>query len=98
MASKYIIELKDVKFDDSIKDCDICLKTKAKKKSCSNTYFINSEPLKLIHTDTVGPISPSTFQFGNHYIITLTDDATKYVWAYPVPNKTSVHITQSLSF
>ncbi len=87
--------MKNIKFNGIILDCDICLQTKAVKKSCPTIRFKNTEPLKLIHTDTMGPTTPSSFQFGNRYIVTYTDDATRYVWAYPMPNKSSVHITVS---
>lgn len=95
IASKYIPELKNVKFDDIIQDCDVCYKAKAVKKSCPSVRFINSEPLKLVHTDVMGPISPSSFQHGNRYMVTFTDDATRYVWAYSMPDKTCVHIAVS---
>lgn len=49
----------------------------------------------LIHTDVMGLISPSSFQFGNQFIITFTDDAFCYMWAYPMLNKSSVHLAVS---
>lgn len=94
-ASKYIPELKNVVFENDIQDCEICFQAKAVKKGCITVCFRNSEPLKLIHTDVMGPILPSSFQHGNRYIITFTDDATMYVWAYPLPDKTTVHIAVS---
>ncbi|KAK7580454.1 hypothetical protein V9T40_001083 [Parthenolecanium corni] len=77
------------------KICEVCIPAKATKKSCPSVCFKNTEPLKLIHTDLMGPITPSSFQFGNKYIITFTDDATRYVWAYPLPDKTCVHVAVS---
>ncbi len=92
-ASKFIPELKGVKFNNAIRDCETCIKAKGCKKSSPNKRFRNTKPLKLIHTDVMGPISPSSFSFGNRYIITFTDDATRYVWAYPMPDKANVHLT-----
>ncbi len=76
-VSKFIPELKNVKLKDDIQDCDVCIKAKAVKKSCSSIRFENNKPLKLTHIDIMGPISPSSFWCGNKiYIITFTDDAT----------------------
>ena len=94
-AAKFIPELKGVVFDDDLKNCEVCIKAKAVKKPSPTVRFRNIEPLKLIHTDLMGPISPSSFRFGNKYIMTFTDDATRYVWAYPLPDKTAGHIAVS---
>lgn len=80
-----------MKFEDDIQDSDVCIQAKA-----VSVRLKNSEPLKRIHADIMGPISSGSFQVGNRYIIiTFIDDATRYVWAYPMPNKTSVHLTVS---
>lgn len=92
-ASKYINELKEIKFDKSVTDCDVCIQAKARKTSCSSVRFRYIELLRLIHTDVMGPVTLSTFKFANKYIVTFTDDTTRFVWAYPIWYKTCVHIT-----
>ena len=91
-ASQYIPELKGVKFDNSIENCRVCIMAKAKKNPCITKRFMFSQALDLIHTDLMGPILPESFEYGNKYIVTFTDDATRYVWAYPLPDKTTVHL------
>lgn len=81
-ASKYIPELRNIKFENDIQDCEICFQAKTVKKGCTTIRFKNTDPLKLIHTDLMCPISPCSFQFWNQYIITLTDDATRYIWTF----------------
>jgi predicted RNA-binding protein with RPS1 domain len=90
-AAEYIPELKDVHFDADIQNCEICFKAKAKRKPCTSERFRQMEPLSLMHTDLMGPIAPSTYKYGHKYIVSFIDDATRYVWAYTLPDKGSVH-------
>ena len=46
----------------------------------------------LVHTDTMEPIAPVSYKFGNRYIVTFIDDASGYAWAYPMGDKTQVHL------
>lgn len=63
------------------------------QESFPTKRFQNTEALNLICTDFMGPITLGSFNFGNKYIITFTDDATGFAWAYLMPNKTNVHST-----
>lgn len=41
----------------------------------------------------MGPINPSTYQYGARYIVTFIYDYTRYSWAYPITDKVMVHVT-----
>lgn len=90
--SKINVELRNVKFTNDILECDICKRAKIVREPCKSIRYKYDEPLRLIHTDVMGPITPSTFKFGNTYIVTFIDDFTRYAWAYPMANKSMVHI------
>ncbi len=92
-AAKFIPELKNVKFNVSILDCEVCKKAKQVRFPSLTERFRYTEPLRLIHTDLMGgPISPSTYKYGCQYIITFIDDYSRYAWAYPMVDKTEVHV------
>ena len=91
-AAKIIPELRGVKFKNSIIDCEVCKLAKARKTPSNTIRYRYNQPLKLIHTDLMGPIAPCTYKYGARYIITFIDDCTRYAWAYPLHDKTTVHI------
>ncbi len=91
-ASKTIPELKGVKFQNSITDCEVCKKAKMHRLPFKTTRFRYDEPMRLIHTDVMGPIVPPTYKYGACYIVVFIDDCTRYAWAYPMNNKSDVHI------
>lgn len=94
-AAKLIPELKNVKFTKAITDCEVCARAKITRQPCNTKRYQYNEPLKLIHTDVMGPISPCTYKYGARYIITFVDDYTRYAWAYPMADKKGVHIALS---
>ena len=51
-----------------------------------------TSPLELIHTDLMGPISPSSAG-GSKYILTIIDDFTHYASVFLLRNKTQVAST-----
>lgn len=95
MANK-VADLKNVKFTLEILDCEVCKRAKIVREPCKSVRYKYDAPLKLVHTDVMGPITPGTFKFGNTYIVTFIDDYTRYAWAYPMANKTMVHIALGL--
>ena len=54
---------------------------KSEKKTC--------QPLELIHSDLCGPINVDSFG-GSKYLLTLTDDYTRYVTVYFIRSKSEV--------
>ncbi len=91
-ASKIVPELKGVKFSNVIIDCEACKLAKISREPCNTVRYNYKEPMKLIHTDVMGPIAPCTYIYGARYIITFLDDCTRYAWAYPLQDKTMIHI------
>ena len=88
--SKEVPELKGVKFEDDILDCEICKKAKMTKlpnKEVRHTYDV---PLHLVHTDTVGPINPVSYKNEEEYIVTFIDDYSRFARAYPMKDKKGV--------
>ena len=48
--------------------------------------FFTKQPLKLIHTDICGPITPKSFS-GKRYFISFIDDYSRKTWAYFLKGK-----------
>lgn len=79
-AKSCIKELEKVRFTNTITDCEVCTRAKLVKQPCNTKRYRYDAPFELIHTDTIGPITPCSYKFGGRYIVTLC------------VNKTSVHI------
>ena len=76
--------------DDHDPTCDICLKSKQQK--ITRTKAIRSKiPFELIHSDTCGPISPSTGR-SSHYILFI-DDCTRHTEVYFLFTKTAEEVS-----
>ena len=97
MSLKYLKEmqkknavLRDVHFDDSILDCEVCALAKMKRLPFSETRTRASEPLDLIHTDVMGPITPHTFKNKFRWVVTFVDDFSRFAVAYVMNKKSEV--------
>lgn len=40
----------------------------------------------------MGPITPCSFKYGSKYIAVFVDDATQYLWAFSLGNKSLIHL------
>ena len=72
------------------KNCDGC----ALGKMCRNTFPKKSQtktsrPLELIHSDVCGPMNVDSIG-GSKYMLTFTDDFTRYVTVYFITSKAEV--------
>ena len=83
-------ELKNIKIDDTIKDCETCKLAKASKKPHPETRTRADKPLGRIHSDIIGPISPPSFPGGNRFITCFIDDKSRYARAYTIKTKDQV--------
>lgn len=62
--------------------CDACLKGKATRASFSTSQSGHADTvLGLVHCDLWGP-APVQSQNGTRYVMTFTDDKSRWVWAY----------------
>lgn len=59
--------------------CEVCLKNKSTRNISRSTPIKATRPLEKIHSDIAGPITPISLG-GNKYVITFTDDYSRYSW------------------
>ena len=67
-------QLKNVKFDNEILNCEKFVVAKMQKQPFSENRTRADESLGRIHTDCMGPIKPLSHPRGNKYIIIFVDD------------------------
>ena len=84
---KYEEKLKKVKLDKEILDCETCVLAKMEKLPFKNNRRRSDRPLHTIHTDTMGPITPTSFPGENKFIIVFIDDHSRYARTYHVKHK-----------
>lgn len=80
--------LRDQYSKDELNDfqCDGCVKRKITRAPFSATSLPLSKPFKRIHLDLMGPITPQS-KAGHRYILTLVDNCTGYLSAFPLTTK-----------
>ena len=67
--------------------CEECVLSKHARTSIQKkTEFWAKQPLKLIHTDICGPITPESFS-GKRYLISFIDDYSQKTWVYFLKEK-----------
>ncbi|XP_058791036.1 uncharacterized protein LOC131664165 [Phymastichus coffea] len=84
---KLDVNLKGIKFDENIMNCETCILAKLTKLPFKETRTRATKPLYMIHADTIGPIKPISFPDQCRYIIVFVDDCTKFALAYSVKHK-----------
>ena len=95
---KYVNELSQKKMvvgmncskEDTNQQCEACAKAKMHRvpvpKASRNR---SSRPLQLVHSDVCGPMNVNSIG-GSKYVLSFTDDYTKYVTVYFLKNKSEV--------
>ena len=76
---------------ESFDTCEPCLMGKMTKTPFSGTMERATNLLEIIHTDVCGPMSIEA-RGGYHYVLTLTDDLSRYGYVYPYLLKSSVRV------
>lgn len=73
----------EIPFIEDARDfvCDSCQRAKASKIYNCKPQKRSEHPYQFIHTDLVGPISPTGFS-GERYFFTFTDDCTRHTETY----------------
>ena len=90
-AAKIIPDLKGLVIDDEIKECMDCKLVKAKRQPFKETRMRATKILQMVHSDVMGPIKPVAFRNGAQYIVTFTDDYSRFAAAYTMHNQRHVH-------
>ncbi|KAL4304119.1 hypothetical protein GQ457_10G006780 [Hibiscus cannabinus] len=69
------------------KFCETCVISKHVRSPFPNQANFRAEkPLKLLHADVCGPISPDTLA-GNKFFLLIVDDFTRWMWVYVLAAK-----------
>lgn len=66
--------------------CEGCLQNKSTRSISRTPMTKATRPLEKIHSDLAGPITPTSLG-GNKYIITFTDDYSRFSWVFPCDAK-----------
>lgn len=66
--------------------CEACLKNKSTRIISRKPLIKAKRPLEMIHSDLAGPITPLSLG-GNKYVITFTDDFSRFSWVFPCREK-----------
>ena len=70
-------------------ECSSCYCAKSHKLPFSNHHIRSTRPLELIYSDVWGP-TPIRSLDGYLYYVIFIDHFSKYVWLYPMKNKSDV--------
>ena len=73
-------------------NCPTCLEVKFSQFPFHATSGVRKEPLALVHMDVAGPMSAPSLD-GGLYFLTIVDDHSRAVWAYPLKKKSDVAAT-----
>lgn len=79
--------LKNVKFDKSIVDCEVCILAKLQKKPFNTIRERAQQPMQVIHADVMGPISPITHPNKKRFVVVFIDDFSRKAMAYAMKSK-----------
>jgi hypothetical protein len=72
--------------------CEACSLSKSERHVSRRPQQRAQRPLQKIHIDLVGHIRPET-ENGLQYIVVITDDFSRYRWAFPIAIKGDAHQT-----
>ena len=74
---------------ESLDACEPCLLGKMTKPPFSGTMERATNLLEIIHTDVCGPMSVEA-RGGYRYVLTLTDDLSRYGYVYLMKHKSEL--------
>lgn len=70
--------------------CKSCLSGKMSKIPFVESNKRSSVPFSKVHSDVWGPCPYSSLH-GYKYFVTFTDDCTRFLWVFPLINKSEVY-------
>ena len=62
-------------------------KPKKKYVSSSTSQYIAKWCLEKLHMDTMGPFNFCRGYYQDRFVLTVADDYSRFIWAFPLPNK-----------
>ena len=86
MSKNHLKSLIGTKTDFS---CETCLKNKSTRIISRTSPNKAKRPLEKIHSDVAGPITPTSLG-GSKYVVTFTDDYSRFTWVFPCSAKSQV--------
>lgn len=84
--SQLVKDLPNIALGAVVRPCEGCAMG---KQTCHQPARRAMAPLELVHGDLVGPMQTPSLG-GNRYIFLLTDDYSRYTWAYFMQRKSDV--------
>lgn len=80
----------NLKSDENFEQCSVCIEGKMCKKSVKKFCERKAEKvLDVVHSDVVGKLSPKS-KGGSEFAVTMIDEYSRYVTAYPLKHKSEV--------
>ena len=95
-AKKTFDALKNVNFSDELKDCEVCKLSKISRIPHNKVRDVATAPLVRVHSDLMGKISPVGIKERSIYVLTFTDDFSRYTMTYCLREKTSGSVFSGL--
>lgn len=76
--------------DTSVSECESCLMSKSCKLPFKQIRTRADKPVKILHIDIMGPISPASHPKEFRFVLVLIDDCTRIAATYYVKHKNEV--------
>jgi hypothetical protein len=86
-------EISRSQFEDfSSRTCVPCVQGKQHRTPFPTSKTKATVPLEQVHSDLAGPMPVRSFS-GKRYMMTIWDEATSFLWSYPIERKSDAHET-----
>lgn len=82
--------LKEVKFDEKILDCEVCIVSKFNRLPFNKIRDRACKPLQIVHSDTMGPISPTSHPKKYRFIYVFVDAFPRLSLTYAIKHEDEI--------